>query len=146
MDRPQIRGDCVGFIFAEFYFRHIGMARQNPTLDLPGKLVEIDTAAERPKRRRQSISALVGIPNRMAARAERRATRRARRSFAGIRFLERRYHHVYSIGVLTLRVMLDILVYGVEAGHVGDLTGFFWTKRFVRNCLGKEFCHAEEKV
>jgi hypothetical protein len=27
-----------------------------------------------------------------------------------------------------------------------DLTWTFWTKRFVRNCLGKEFSYAEEAV
>jgi len=29
---------------------------------------------------------------------------------------------------------------------IGDLTGLFWTKGSVRNCLGKELGHAEEKV
>ena len=27
-----------------------------------------------------------------------------------------------------------------------DLTELFWTKRFERNCLGKELGHAEEEV
>jgi putative transposase len=32
-----------------------------------------------------------------------------------------------------------------NAGAAGDLTGLFWTKRFDRNCLGKEEGHAEER-
>ena len=35
-----------------------------------------------------------------------------------------------------------------QSGHSfhADLTGLFWTKRFERNCLGKELGHAEEEV
>jgi len=33
-----------------------------------------------------------------------------------------------------------------SAANDSDLTGFFWTKRIVRNSLGKEECHAEEEV
>ena len=43
---------------------------------------------------------------------------------------------------LALNLAWSYIFFGVQF----DLTGFFWTKRFVRNCLGKEFCHAEEKV
>ena len=39
-----------------------------------------------------------------------------------------------------------IIVPSANFGRKCDLTGLFWTKRFERNCLGKELRNAEEEV
>ena len=60
----------MGIVVAEFEFRHGGMAGRDAALEQPGKLIEIETAAERAKRRRFVQAAAVGFPDRMAVRAE----------------------------------------------------------------------------
>ena len=59
----------AGIVFAELELRHVGMAGGDAALEPPGKLVEIEAAAERAKRRRARMLALVGRRDRMAGRA-----------------------------------------------------------------------------
>ena len=40
----------------------------------------------------------------------------------------------------------DAVVKDEDHEHRGDLTGSFWTKRIVRNELGKEHCHGKEEA
>jgi hypothetical protein len=52
----------VGIVVAEFEFRHGGMTGRDAALEQPGKLIEIEAAAERAKRRRFVQTAAVGFP------------------------------------------------------------------------------------
>ena len=51
-------------------------------------------------------------------------------------------HHQGSISITRFWAISS----AIDSAVSRDLTGFFWTKRIVRNSLGKEECHAEEEV
>jgi len=81
LDIAQIGRGGAGVFFVELEGRHVGMAGRQAALKVPGKVIEIETAAKLAKGRRRFMRALAGFADGVTARAvaiEQRATAFAR--------------------------------------------------------------------
>jgi len=70
LNHAQIGAHGSGIVSAELEVGHVGMAARDPPFKRPGKLIEIDLAAKRTKRRGVRVPAFAPGADRMAAPAE----------------------------------------------------------------------------
>jgi len=77
LDRAQVSDHGIRVVDTELDLRHIGMAGGDAALEQPWKLIEIETSAERSKRRGTRVSTFADASDRMAAPAEFREQRSA---------------------------------------------------------------------
>jgi hypothetical protein len=77
LDRAQVSDHGVRVVDTELDLRHVGMAGGDAALEQAWKLIEIETSAERSKRRGTRVSTFADIPDCMATPAEFRNQRPA---------------------------------------------------------------------
>ena len=80
LDRAQVSNHGIRVVDTELDLRHVGMAGGDAALKQAWKLIEIETSAERSKRRGTRVSTFADASDRMAAPAEFREQRSAVKS------------------------------------------------------------------